>query len=164
MAITSALPICLLRAEPKHRSWQLMLGTRRAEGFSLAPLAAIGFCATLAADITGLNSGQPVAGAPIYKSLAQPFRVSFPEAARHDLSQPILATRWRQPRDDRRPHQCTAISNSTGRTPFIQVRSRHHGALPSIVTPGWRGSMFEHNKIIEPMTNGGAWRHGRGRL
>ncbi len=36
---------------------------------------------------------------------------------------------------------------------FIHVRSRHHNALPLIVTHGWPGSIIEQLKIIDPLTN-----------
>jgi pimeloyl-ACP methyl ester carboxylesterase len=36
---------------------------------------------------------------------------------------------------------------------FIQVRSKHPGALPVIVTHGWPGSFVEQLKIIDPLTN-----------
>ena len=36
---------------------------------------------------------------------------------------------------------------------FIHVRSKHQGALPLIVTHGWPGSVLEHLKIVEPLTN-----------
>jgi pimeloyl-ACP methyl ester carboxylesterase len=36
---------------------------------------------------------------------------------------------------------------------FIHVRSRHENALPLIVAHGWPGSILEHLKIIEPLTN-----------
>src|ERR1700755_2681756 len=36
---------------------------------------------------------------------------------------------------------------------FIHVRSRHHDALPLIVTPGWPGSVFELLKVIGPLTD-----------
>src|SRR5580700_2424611 len=36
---------------------------------------------------------------------------------------------------------------------FIHVRSKHPGALPIIVTHGWPGSIIEHLKIIEPLTD-----------
>jgi pimeloyl-ACP methyl ester carboxylesterase len=41
---------------------------------------------------------------------------------------------------------------------FIHVRSQHQDALPLIVTHGWRGSIIEQLKIIEPLTNPAA--HG----
>jgi pimeloyl-ACP methyl ester carboxylesterase len=36
---------------------------------------------------------------------------------------------------------------------FIHVRSKHDNALPLIVTHGWPGSIIEHLKIIEPLTD-----------
>ncbi len=36
---------------------------------------------------------------------------------------------------------------------FIHVRSRNRNALPIIVTHGWRGSIVEQLKIIDPLTN-----------
>ncbi len=36
---------------------------------------------------------------------------------------------------------------------FIQVRSKHEGALPLIVTHGWPGSIIEQLKIIDLLTN-----------
>jgi pimeloyl-ACP methyl ester carboxylesterase len=36
---------------------------------------------------------------------------------------------------------------------FIHVRSRHQNTLPVIITHGWPGSVFEHLKIIDPLTN-----------
>lgn len=36
---------------------------------------------------------------------------------------------------------------------FIHVRSKHENALPIIVAHGWPGSIIEHLKIIEPLTN-----------
>jgi pimeloyl-ACP methyl ester carboxylesterase len=36
---------------------------------------------------------------------------------------------------------------------FIHVRSKHHDALPLIVTHGWPGSIIEQLKIIDPLTN-----------
>jgi pimeloyl-ACP methyl ester carboxylesterase len=42
---------------------------------------------------------------------------------------------------------------------FIHVRSKHHGALPLIVTHGWPGSVVEQLKIIDPLVNPTA--HGR---
>jgi pimeloyl-ACP methyl ester carboxylesterase len=36
---------------------------------------------------------------------------------------------------------------------FIHVRSKHEDALPLIVTHGWPGSIIEHMKIIDPLTN-----------
>jgi pimeloyl-ACP methyl ester carboxylesterase len=36
---------------------------------------------------------------------------------------------------------------------FIHVRSKHSNALPIIVTHGWPGSIIEHLKIIDPLTN-----------
>ena len=36
---------------------------------------------------------------------------------------------------------------------FIHVRSKHENALPLIVTHGWPGSVIEHLKIIDPLTN-----------
>src|SRR5260370_293921 len=36
---------------------------------------------------------------------------------------------------------------------FIHVRSKHKNALPLIVTHGWRGSIIEQMKIIDPLTN-----------
>jgi pimeloyl-ACP methyl ester carboxylesterase len=36
---------------------------------------------------------------------------------------------------------------------FIHVRSKHDNALPLIVTHGWPGSIIEHLKIIEPVTD-----------
>lgn len=36
---------------------------------------------------------------------------------------------------------------------FIHARSRHDNALPVIITHGWPGSIVEHLKIIEPLTN-----------
>jgi pimeloyl-ACP methyl ester carboxylesterase len=41
---------------------------------------------------------------------------------------------------------------------FIHVRSKHENALPLIVTHGWPGSVIEHLKIIDPLTNPSA--HG----
>ena len=35
----------------------------------------------------------------------------------------------------------------------IHVRSGHHDALLLIVTHGWPGSIIEHLKIIDPLTN-----------
>jgi pimeloyl-ACP methyl ester carboxylesterase len=40
---------------------------------------------------------------------------------------------------------------------FIQVRSRHAGALPVILTHGWPGSIIEQLKIIGPLTDPTAW-------
>src|SRR6202171_6126493 len=34
---------------------------------------------------------------------------------------------------------------------FIHVRSKHHDALPLIVTHGWPGSVIEQMKIIDPL-------------
>jgi pimeloyl-ACP methyl ester carboxylesterase len=36
---------------------------------------------------------------------------------------------------------------------FIHVRSKHENALPLIVTHGWPGSVVEHLKIVDPLTN-----------
>jgi pimeloyl-ACP methyl ester carboxylesterase len=36
---------------------------------------------------------------------------------------------------------------------FIHVRSKHEDALPLIVTHGWPGSVIEHLKIVDPLTN-----------
>src|SRR5688572_27718270 len=36
---------------------------------------------------------------------------------------------------------------------FIHVRSKHENALPLIVAHGWPGSVIEHLKIIEPLTD-----------
>lgn len=36
---------------------------------------------------------------------------------------------------------------------FIHVRSQHQNAMPLIVTHGWPGSVIEHLKLIEPLTN-----------
>ncbi len=36
---------------------------------------------------------------------------------------------------------------------FIHVRSRHHDAMPLIVTHGWPGSVFELLKVIGPLTD-----------
>jgi pimeloyl-ACP methyl ester carboxylesterase len=36
---------------------------------------------------------------------------------------------------------------------FIHVRSKHHNALPIIITHGWPGSVIEQLKLIEPLTN-----------
>ena len=36
---------------------------------------------------------------------------------------------------------------------FIHVRSRHHNALPVIITHGWPGSIIEQLKIIGPLTD-----------
>jgi pimeloyl-ACP methyl ester carboxylesterase len=36
---------------------------------------------------------------------------------------------------------------------FIHVRSKHDNAMPLIVTHGWPGSIIEHFKIIDPLTN-----------
>ena len=36
---------------------------------------------------------------------------------------------------------------------FIHVRSRHHNALPLIITHGWPGSIIEQLKIIDPLTD-----------
>jgi pimeloyl-ACP methyl ester carboxylesterase len=36
---------------------------------------------------------------------------------------------------------------------FIDVRSKHEGALPMIVPYGWPGSIIEQLKIIDPLTN-----------
>ena len=36
---------------------------------------------------------------------------------------------------------------------FIHVRSRHHHAMPLIVTHGWPGSVFELLKVIGPLTD-----------
>jgi pimeloyl-ACP methyl ester carboxylesterase len=36
---------------------------------------------------------------------------------------------------------------------FIQVRSKHEGALPIIITHGWPGSVIEQLKLIEPLTD-----------
>ncbi|HWB01416.1 MAG TPA: epoxide hydrolase [Verrucomicrobiales bacterium] len=36
---------------------------------------------------------------------------------------------------------------------FIHVRSKHENALPVIITHGWPGSVLEHLKIIDPLTN-----------
>ena len=36
---------------------------------------------------------------------------------------------------------------------FIQVKSKHRGALPMIVTHGWPGSIIEQLKIIGPLTD-----------
>ena len=36
---------------------------------------------------------------------------------------------------------------------FIQVRSRHPGALPLIISHGWPGSVIEQLKVIEPLTD-----------
>ena len=36
---------------------------------------------------------------------------------------------------------------------FIHVRSKHHNALPLIVTHGWPGSIIEQLKIIDPLDN-----------
>ena len=41
---------------------------------------------------------------------------------------------------------------------FIHVRSKYPNALPLIVAHGWPGSILEHMKIIEPLTDPGA--HG----
>jgi hypothetical protein len=50
-------------------------------------------------------------------------------------------------------------------THFVHVRSKHENALPLIVTHGWRGSIIEQMKIIEPLTNSHrAWRKRIGRV
>ena len=36
---------------------------------------------------------------------------------------------------------------------FIQVRSRHHHALPLLIIHGWPGSIFEQIKLIGPLTD-----------
>jgi pimeloyl-ACP methyl ester carboxylesterase len=36
---------------------------------------------------------------------------------------------------------------------FIHVRSRHHDAMPLIVTHGWPGSVFELLKVVGPLTD-----------
>src|SRR5262249_16310531 len=36
---------------------------------------------------------------------------------------------------------------------FIHVRSRHNNALAVIITHGWPGSLIEHLKIIDPLTD-----------
>ena len=36
---------------------------------------------------------------------------------------------------------------------FIHVKSRHHNALPIIITHGWPGSIIEQLKMIDPLTN-----------
>src|SRR5215207_8213734 len=36
---------------------------------------------------------------------------------------------------------------------FIHVRSEHEDALPLLVSHGWRGSVIEQLKIIDPLTN-----------
>src|SRR5262245_29786854 len=36
---------------------------------------------------------------------------------------------------------------------FIHVKSRHHNALPLIITHGWPGSVIEQLKIIGPLTD-----------
>ena len=36
---------------------------------------------------------------------------------------------------------------------FIHVRSKHENALPVIITHGWPGSIIEHLKIVDPLTN-----------
>jgi Epoxide hydrolase N terminus len=36
---------------------------------------------------------------------------------------------------------------------FIHVRSRHHNALPVIITHGWPGSIIEQLKVIGPLTD-----------
>jgi pimeloyl-ACP methyl ester carboxylesterase len=40
---------------------------------------------------------------------------------------------------------------------FIHVRSKHHNALPMIVTHGWPGSIIEQMKIVDPLTNPAAY-------
>ena len=36
---------------------------------------------------------------------------------------------------------------------FIHVRSRHANALPIVITQGWPGSIIEHLKVIDPLTD-----------
>ncbi len=36
---------------------------------------------------------------------------------------------------------------------FIHVKSKHHDAMPMIITHGWPGSIVEQLKIIDPLTN-----------
>src|SRR5262245_58305752 len=36
---------------------------------------------------------------------------------------------------------------------FIHVKSPHEAALPLIVNHGWPGSVIEHLKLVEPLTN-----------
>jgi pimeloyl-ACP methyl ester carboxylesterase len=45
------------------------------------------------------------------------------------------------------------VSNGQNLQFRIHVRSGHHDALPLIVTHGWPGSIIEHLKIIDPLTN-----------
>jgi epoxide hydrolase len=40
---------------------------------------------------------------------------------------------------------------------FLHVRSPHPHAMPLIITHGWPGSVVEFHKVIEPLTNPGAY-------
>ena len=70
-----------------------------------------------------------------------------------------LARHWTADYDWRRcearlnalPHFITQIDGLD--IHFIHVRSRHHDALPLIVTHGWPGSVIEQLKIVDPLTN-----------
>ena len=112
----------------------------------------------------------------------RPLKVQVPQAALDDLRRRINATRWPDKETDQSQGVPLArlqelvrywgsgydwrkaeaklnalpqfITNIDGvDIHFIHVRSRHHNALPLIVTHGWPGSIIEQLKIIGPLTD-----------